>query len=642
MLDALLRYSLKNRIAPFVIAATLAIGGYYAFTQITVEAFPDPTDTQVQVITVFPGQPTEEVERRISIPLERALNGTPNLDRLRSVSLFGLSFVTLTFDDRADPLVARQQVNERLGQVTLPPGVQPGLGPLATPIGEVYRYTLAGPRSDPMTLRTLQDWTVRPQLLRVPGVADVVSYGGLQQEVHVEPDPARMAALGVGLQDIFNALKKASDNATGGYIERGSETFVIRSIGVFENLADIEQVRVLVHDQIPVSVKDVATVRVGYSPRQGVVTRGGNEDAIEGIVLMRRGQNPSVVLAALRERVSDINARLLPQGVAVDPFYDRTDLVDTTLRTVFRNLLEGASLVILVLFAFMLSVRASLIVATVIPLSLLASFLYLHVRGMSANLLSMGAVDFGIIVDGAVILVEHLFHRVQSHRGDAPRDVSEAVLQAAREVSKPTLFSLLIIIAAYIPIFSLERVEGRIFAPMAHTVVSALVGALIVTFTLVPVLAVFALRRSGPLPDSPLLGWFRRAYSTVARLRHDPSGSGCGRRPRRPSARRRPAPAAWNGVPARAERGRPLCDLYPARQLLADRRAQADSKPQGENREDSRGCRVAEPARPAGRWHRPDPPQQSRDLHQAEADGRLAAADEDAQRSRGRDRAQSR
>jgi cobalt-zinc-cadmium resistance protein CzcA len=513
MLDALLRYSLKNRIAPFVLAATLAVGGYYAFTQITVEAFPDPTDTQVQVITVFPGQPTEEVERRISIPLERALNGTPNLDRLRSVSLFGLSFVTLTFDDRANPLVARQQVNERLGQVTLPPGVQPGLGPLYTPIGEVYRYTLAGPRADPMTLRTLQDWTVRPQLLRVPGVAEVVSYGGLEQEIHVEPDPARMAALGVGLQDIFNALKKASDNATGGYIERGSETFVIRSIGVFGTTADIEQVRVIMHDQVPVTVKDVATVRVGYSPRQGVVTRGASEDAVEGIVLMRRGENPSVVLAALRERVRDINARLLPPGVAVDPFYDRTDLVNTTLSTVFRNLAEGATLVILVLFAFMLSVRASLIVATVIPLSLLTSFLYLHARGMSANLLSMGAVDFGIIVDGAVILVEHLFHRVQSHRGDAPRDVSEAVLQAAREVSTPTLFSLLIIIAAYIPIFSLERVEGRIFAPMAHTVVSALVGALIVTFTLVPVLAVFALRRSGTLPDSPLLAWFRRAYS---------------------------------------------------------------------------------------------------------------------------------
>jgi cobalt-zinc-cadmium resistance protein CzcA len=512
LINALLRYSLRNRIAAFIVAAVIAAGGYYSFTRLTVEAFPDPTDTQVQVITLFPGQPAEEVERRVSIPLERALNGTPNLFRLRSISLFGLSFVTLTLNDGADPYLSRQQVSERIAQAELPQGVQPGLGPLATPIGEVYRYTLDGPGADPMTLRTQQEWVVRPQLLRVPGVADVVSYGGLVREVHVEPDPSRMASLGVGLPEVFAALKKASDNATGGYLERGSEMFVIRSLGLFRNMADIEQVRVAVHDGVPVLVKDVGAVRVGYAPRQGIVTRNTNEDAVEGIVLMRRGENPSVVLAALRDRVLDLNERVLPKGIRIDPFYDRTDLVNTTLTTVFRNLFEGAALVVLVLFVFMLSVRASLIVATVIPLSLFGSFLYLHARGMSANLLSMGAVDFGIIVDGAVILVEHLFHRVSAHRGDSPGSLSDAVLEAAREVARPTLFSLLIIIAAYLPIFSLERVEGRIFGPMAHTVVSALVSALLVSFTLVPVLAVFALRRSGQLPDSPLLRFFRRAY----------------------------------------------------------------------------------------------------------------------------------
>ena len=511
MIETILRYSLRNRIVPFVLAATIAGGGAYAFKNLTVEAFPDPTDTQVQVITLFPGQPTEEVERRVSIPLERNLNGTPGLFRLRSISLFGLSFVTLTFDDGVDPLLARQQVLERVGQAELPAGVQPGLGPLATPIGEVYRYTVAGPGADPMTLRTVQDWTIRPRLLQVPGVADVVSYGGLIKEIHVEPDPARMAALRIGLSDIFAALKKASGNATGGYVERGAETFVIRSLGVFEQVADIEQVRVGVHEGVPVTVKHVASVRVGYAPRQGVVTRDADEDAVEGIVLMRRGANPSVLLAALRERVADLNRRILPAGIAVSPFYDRTDLVNTTLKTVFRNLAEGATLVVIVLFLFMLSVRASLIVAAVIPLSLLGSFLYLHARGMSANLLSMGAVDFGIIVDGAVILVEHLFRRVEG-RGHA-EDLVTRILDAAREVTGPTFLSLLIIMAAYIPIFSMQRVEGRIFGPMAHTVVSALLGALLMSFTLVPVLSFLALRRvRGTLPDSPALAAARRAY----------------------------------------------------------------------------------------------------------------------------------
>jgi len=525
MLDALLRYSLKNRIAPFILAAVLAAGGWYAFTQLTVEAFPDPTDTQVQVITLFNGQPTEEVERRVSIPLERALNGTPGLFRLRSVSLFGLSFVTLTFQDGVDPLIARQQVLERMSQADLPEGVQPGLGPLATPIGEVYRYTLEGRGADPMTLRTQQDWIVRPQLLRVPGVADVVSYGGLLREIHVEPDPARMAALEIGLSDIFAALRKASDNATGGYVERGSEMFVIRSLGIFKDLPDIEQVRVGVKGGIPVTVKDVARVTTGYAPRQGIVSRNADEDAVEGIVLMRRGENPSVVLKALRERIDDINQRVLSQGTRIRPFYDRTELIDTTLWTVFHNLMEGALLVVLVLFLFMLSIKASLIVAAVIPLSLLASFLYLYSRGMSANLLSMGAVDFGIIVDGAVILVEHLFHRVHGedlldprHPGNESERLADRILRAAREVARPTLFSLLIIIAAYLPIFSLQRVEGRIFHPMANTVVSALVGALLVSFTLVPVLAHLALRRARPLPDSPLLDWARRAYEPLIRL----------------------------------------------------------------------------------------------------------------------------
>jgi cobalt-zinc-cadmium resistance protein CzcA len=519
MIETLLGSSLSNRLAAIVLAVAIACGGLYAYKNLTVEAFPDPTDTQVQVITLFPGQPTEEVERRVSIPLERALNGTPGLYRLRSISLFGLSFVTLTFQEGVDPLIARQQVVERLGDADLPPDVKPDLGPLATPIGEVYRYTLGGPGADPMTLRTLQDYTVRPALLRVPGVADVVSYGGLVREIHVTPDPTRMAALGISIADVFSGLSKSSANATGGTIERGGQAFVIKSLGVLRSLDDLRAVRVAMHEGVPVRVRDVATVSVGFQPRQGVVTRGHDEDAIEGIVLMRRGENPSVVLATLRQAVEQLNAHSLPGDVKIIPFYDRTDLVDTTLHTVFHNLLEGAILVTTVLLIFLLSIQASLIVALVIPLSLAASFLYLYARGMSANLLSMGAIDFGIIVDGAVILVEHIFHHVghhtASHPGNGPVDkpkLARTIEAVAREVARPTLFSLLIIIAAYLPIFALQRVEGRIFSPMANTVVSALLGAMLMSFTLVPVLCLFALRKPKKLRESPVLVLAKRAH----------------------------------------------------------------------------------------------------------------------------------
>ena len=517
MIDKLLGGSLSTRLLVFILAVFLAAAGWYSYKNLTIEAFPDPTDTQVQVITLYPGQPTEEVERRVSIPLERALNGVPGLFRLRSISLFGLSLVTLTFEDGIEPLVARQQIMERIPDANLPAGVSPDLGPLATPIGEVYRYTLEGAHVDPMTLRTTQDWVVRPALMRVPGVADVVSYGGLVQEVHVEPQPTLLAARGVILDDVFQALAKASANASGGTLERGAQVFVIRSLGTFQSVDDLAKVRVGFHAGVPVKLGDVATITVGYAPRQSVVTRGDDHDGVEGIVLMRRGENPSIVLAALRERIDELQHHALPDEIRIHPFYDRTDLVDTTLDTVFHNLAEGAALVMIVLFVFLLSVRASLVVTIVIPLSLAASFIYLRSRGMSANLLSMGAVDFGIIVDGAVILVEHVFGHCAGaayQRKTEPERI-DAIFTAAKQVARPTLFSLLIIVAAYLPIFALQRVEGRIFAPMAHTVVSALIGAMLVTFTLVPVLCFFALRRHKPIQESPVLRLARRSYAPI-------------------------------------------------------------------------------------------------------------------------------
>jgi heavy metal efflux system protein len=512
MLEALIGKALHNRLGTLLLAVGLAVAGWFAYRQLTIEAFPDPSDTQVQVITLFSGQSSEEVERKISIPLERALNGTPHLTRLRSISLFGLSYVTLTFDDEISMTEARPVVLERLRGAALPAGIEPTLGPLATPIGEIYRYTLAGIGKDPLSLRTIQDWTVRPALLRVPGVADVISLGGMVREIHVEPDPSKMATFGVHLDDVFRALQKASENASGGFVERGAESFVIRSLGTFRNPDDVSDTRVAQFKGIPVRMRDIGTVTEGYAPRQSFVARDADGDVVEGIVLMRKGENPSVVLDSLRTRITELRQRGLPAGVELQPFYDRSELVDTTLHTVFHNLIEGALLVVLVLFAFTLSLRASLIVASVIPLSLAASFAYLRMRGMSANLLSMGAVDFGIIVDGAVILVEHLFHVIPKMHGHEKATLLQRIEESSRQVARPTLFSLLIIIAAYLPIFSLQRVEGRMFAPMANTVVSALVGALVMSFTLVPVLAMFALRRGLKERESPLLRLAYRIY----------------------------------------------------------------------------------------------------------------------------------
>jgi cobalt-zinc-cadmium resistance protein CzcA len=515
VLEKLLAFSLRNRPAVILFTALVAIAGAVAFRGLAVEAFPDPTDTQVNLITLFPGQPSEEVERQIGLPLERALNGIPGLGRLRNLSLFGLSYVTLTFEDGVDAYFARQQTIERLRGAELPEGVTAELGPLATPIGEVYRYTLAGAGGDPMRLRTAQEWYVRPRLMRVPGVADVVSYGGLVREIHVQPLPARLAGFELTFEDLEKALRESSVNASGGVLERGSEQFVIRSTGLFASLDDVLQTRVATRDGTAIRVRDVAEVREGWAPRQGVVSRGTAYDTVEGIVLMRRGQNPSVVLASLREAIDGLNVSLPSRAgteMKISPFYDRTELVDTTLKTVARNLLEGATLVCVVLLVFLLDWRAAAIVAVVIPLSLLSAFLYLRIRGMSANLLSMGAVDFGIIVDGAVVIIESVVARL-ALEPRAPRDtLIQRIEDSTRTVLRPTVFALLIIIAAYLPIFLLERVEGRIFAPMSNTVVAALVGALVFSVSLVPVLATFAYRKPHAHHESPVLRLAQRIY----------------------------------------------------------------------------------------------------------------------------------
>ena len=526
----LIHYALNQPL--FILLGTLlfVMAGVFAFKNLSVEAFPDVTDTQVTVITLFPGRAAEETEKQVTIPLEVVLAGLPNAVRMFSHTQFGLSFIILTFDDRANGYFARTQVTERLREAQLPAGVTPQLAPMSTPIGEVYRYRLKAEAYDSRELRTLQDWVVMRQLKLVPGVAEVVTLGGLVKQYEVNPDLAKLRDYKVTLQQVFTALERGNANAGGSYLEQGRQQYLIRGIGLLRSADDIGNIVVAERNGVPVLVKHVAEVNVGAVPRQGIVGQDDDDDVVTGIVLMRKGENPSQVLTGVKQKIDMINTAMLPKGVEVVAFYDRTWLIDRTLKTVFTNLTEGALLVTLVLVLFLGNLRAAAIVAVVIPLSLLATFIGLTFVGIPANLLSLGAMDFGIIVDGAVILVEHLFHRLSPREGgidhedcdgpdaDAGLPIAERVFRAAREVARPTLYSLLIIIAAYLPIFSLQRVEGRIFSPLANTVASALVGALLVSFTLVPVLTAIALRRPRVQRDSPLLVWARRIYEPSLRF----------------------------------------------------------------------------------------------------------------------------
>ncbi len=498
-----------------VLALILFVGaGVAAFKQLPIEAFPDVTDTQVTVITLYPGRAAEEVEKQVTIPLEVGLSGLPNAVRMFSHTQFGLSFIILTFDDRANAYFARQQVVERLREVDLPAGVEPELAPLSTPIGEVYRYRVKADGMDSRDLRTIQDWTVVRQLRLIPGVADVVTLGGLIKQYEVNPDLAKLRYYRVTLQQLFDALARGNANAGGSYVEQGHQQYLIRGIGLLRSADDIGDVVVAERNGAPVLVKHVAEVTIGAVPRQGIVGQDADDDVVTGIVLMRKGENPSQVLQGVKAKVDFLNSSVLPAGVKIVPFYDRTWLIERTLRTVFTNLLEGALLVTVVLLLFLGNLRAAFIVAAVIPLSLLSTFLGLTLVGIPANLLSLGAMDFGIIVDGAVIVVENVFRKLSEGTHDrTPR--LQKILDAAVEVGRPTLFSMLIIIAAHIPIFTLQRHEGRIFAPMAWSVTSALVGSLVLSLTLVPLACYWLLRRNLPEKENAVVRVAKAGYRPV-------------------------------------------------------------------------------------------------------------------------------
>src|SRR5512140_939817 len=502
MLDRLVTFALRQRVFVLIATVALAAFGWKALVNLPIEAFPDVQDTQVQVVTQFPGQAPEEVERSVTLPIEREMAGVPRMTQLRSVSITGLSVVTLTFSDNTDDYFVRQQVLEKLQNVTLPPNVQPQLAPLSTAVGEIYRYVIEAPADMPdYEVRALQDWVIRPELRIVPGIADVVSFGGSIKEYQVRLDPYALKKYGVTIDQVGAALSSNSANAGGGLLRRGEETLVIRGIGLFQSLDDIGQVIVASRNGRTIQISDLAeSVGVGRRPLSGLVGFNGRDSIVEGSVLMSKGQNAAKVVKQLQAKVDQVQAKL-PKGVRIAPFYQRTDLIHHTVRTVVENLVVGALLVIGILIIFLRNWRAALIVACVIPLSLLAAFIMMDARGVSANLISLGAVDFGIIIDSAVVLVEALMVRLAVaqaehnplHAGYGWR--MQALRHTVVDLGHPILFSKAIIITAFLPIFTFQRVEGKIFSPVAFTLSFALLGAIVLTMTLVPALLSYTMKR---------------------------------------------------------------------------------------------------------------------------------------------------
>ena len=501
MLERLITFAINQR--AFIITAVFAliVGGWYAIANLPIEAFPDVQDVQVQVVTQAPGLAPEEVERKISLPIEREMNGVLRMSQLRSVSIFGLSVVTLTFQDNTDDFFARQQVLEKLQNVNLPPDAKPVLAPLSTAVGEIYRYVIEpAPGMTMEQVRELQDWVVRPTLRRVPGIADITSWGGAVKEYQVRVDPGLLRKFNVTLDQISFALGNANENAGAGSLRRGDEGLVLRSIGLFQTTDDIGNIAIKTQNGRAILVKDIGEVIVGQKSRSGIVAYNKDDDVIEGLILMTKGQNPTKVIGDVKNAINVLQQKL-PPGVHIKTIYDRTNLVDHTVHTVEENMIMGAILVIAILMIFLQSTIAAIIVASVIPLSLLFAFLFIHLRGISANLISLGAIDFGIIVDGAVVLVEALMVRIALGKLDGNTFHSTAswrmqtLHNTAEEMGHPILFSKAIIILAFLPIFSFQRVEGKIFTPMTYTLSFAILGAVLLTFTLMPTLLSFAIKK---------------------------------------------------------------------------------------------------------------------------------------------------
>jgi cobalt-zinc-cadmium resistance protein CzcA len=475
----------------------LALFGYYSWKQLSIEAYPDIADVTSQVITQVPGLAAEEVEQQITIPIERSLNGLPGMHVMRSRSTFGLSMVTLVFEDGVEDYWARMRIQERLNELNLPKGAQPGLDPLTSPIGEIYRYIIESDRYDLRKLKDLQDWVIIPRIKQVQGVADVTNFGGISTQYQVEIDPRKLEQYKVTLNDVETAITNNNNNVGGSIMKRGELGYVVRGIGLLRNLTDMGKIVVKSQRGVPIFLKDLGVLKYGTLERKGILGftdhKKNYSESIEGIVLLLKHQNPSVVLEGVHKAVEELNNETLPKGVKISPFIDRTSLVNTTLETVSHTLFEGITLVVIVLIVFLGNWKGALLVAITIPLSLLIAFILMHFTNIPANLLSLGAIDFGIIVDGSIVMMETILKKREDNEHEALHETS--IGELAANVAKPIFFATIIIMTAYLPLFAFERVEKKLFTPMAFTVGYALFGALMVAMLLIPGLA-YAVYRS--------------------------------------------------------------------------------------------------------------------------------------------------
>src|SRR5271155_4324082 len=512
MIHRVVQFALRQRFLILMLTAFVAIGGAVSFQHMPVDAYPDLSPPMVEIITQWPGHAAEEIERLVSLPTEIEMNGVPKLDVQRSISLYGLSDIILTFNEDTDNYFARQLVFQRLSEVTYPTGVTPTLAPLSSPSGLVYRYVLQSPDRSPQELKTFEDWVIEREYKQVPGVADDSGFGGTVMQYQVLLDPARLYGYHIPLPQVIQQLSVNNANTGGGFYSQGGQFYYVRGLGLLRDTKDIGNVIVGSQNGVPVRVRDIGEVVIGNAPRLGEFGFKKTDDAVEGVILLLTGEQAQNVLKGVEAKTKELNESILPPDVKVVPYYDRSDLVRVTTDTVEGNLLRGMILVLIVLIFFLVSGRAAVIVALTIPVALLFSFIFLHARGVAANLLSIGAIDFGIIIDGTLVMVENIFRELGLREG-TEYNLNEVILAAAKDVDRPIFYSVAVIIAGYIPIYALTGPSGKLFHPMADTMSIALVGALILTLTFVPVMCSYLFRKGVHEAVNRPFEWIRGKYA---------------------------------------------------------------------------------------------------------------------------------
>jgi len=517
MIHRVVQFALRQPFLVLILVASIAVGGVIAFQRMPVDAYPDLAPPMAELITQWPGHAAEEVERLVTVPIEVEMNGVPQLVTMRSISLYGLSDVRLTFEDETNSYFAREVVFQRLADLSLPSGVTPSLAPLFSPSGLVYRYVIESPDRTPQELKTFEDWVIDRQYKSVPGVADDSGLGGTVMQYQVLLDPARIYGYHLTVPQILQALTANNANTGGGFYSQGGQFYYVRGLGLLRDTRDIGNIVVASQNGAPVRVHDMADVTIGNAPRLGQFGFMNNNDAIEGVILMRRGEQTQTILQRVQAKTEELNRQILPKDVKIRPFYDRSNLVTLTTETVEANLLRGMILVVIVLIFFLFSMRAAIITALTIPLALLFAFIFLHLHDVSANLLSIGAIDFGILIDGTIVMMENIYRELALREGQE-YNLKEVIQSAARDVDRPVFYSVAVIIAGYLPIYALTGPSGKLFDPMADTMAFGLTGALLLSLTMVPVLAFYWFKHGVKERVNHPFEWIKRLYGVILRL----------------------------------------------------------------------------------------------------------------------------